>query len=189
MKLCPFTLRSYCLLDAGHLNSITLNTLLTMICLILFSLANSGGRLRHPAFPSPMMAAVAAAAAAHQANPAGVPIPQLLPMAGPFPGYPDPRMAAPMPHGPVGGGGGAPGGGGLIFSQEDVDTVLYGYAKHKAVDQLSGHALSGLRIGELSHGRGLPRSTYTYIAFQMVWHFNGDMLRYKLFAPILHCCR
>ena len=41
---------------------------------------------------------------------------------------------------------------GLVFSQEDLDMVLYGYARNKTSEQLPGHALSGLRLGDLSHG-------------------------------------
>ena len=40
----------------------------------------------------------------------------------------------------------------LMFTQEDVDMVLYGYARNKAAAQVPGHALSGLRTGELSYG-------------------------------------
>ena len=47
-----------------------------------------------------------------------------------------------------------------MFTMEEVDMVLYGYAKAKDVPStdrtgstsVSGHALSGLRIGELSYG-------------------------------------
>jgi hypothetical protein len=41
---------------------------------------------------------------------------------------------------------------GFMFSQEDLDMVLYGYTKNKVGEQLPGHALTGLRISELSHG-------------------------------------
>ncbi|XP_046334592.1 PR domain zinc finger protein 14-like isoform X1 [Haliotis rufescens] len=54
-----------------------------------------------------------------------------------------PRIAAPTPTFP---------GGGLCVSQEELDMVLYGYAKGKTGDQYHGHALSGLRIGDISHG-------------------------------------
>ena len=43
-------------------------------------------------------------------------------------------------------------GMGLLFTQDDLDMVLYGYVKSKSEDQLIGHSLSGLRVGELSYG-------------------------------------
>ncbi|XP_013402611.1 PR domain zinc finger protein 14 [Lingula anatina] len=42
--------------------------------------------------------------------------------------------------------------GGAMFSQEDLDMILYGYARNKINDHLPGHALSGLRISDISHG-------------------------------------
>lgn len=39
------------------------------------------------------------------------------------------------------------------FSQEEVDMVLYGYTKNKQGDKLNGHALSGLRLGDITHGK------------------------------------
>ena len=81
---------------------------------------------------------------------------------------------------------------GYMFSQQDVDTLLYGYARNKtdsqgahrptgpaaerdssemeetkattedAVDEkkskVTGHALSGLRINHLSHGKSINQS-------------------------------
>ena len=44
-------------------------------------------------------------------------------------------------------------GMGLCISQEDLDMVLYGYAKGKNGEQCHGHALSGLKIGDISHGK------------------------------------
>ncbi|XP_055958319.1 PR domain zinc finger protein 14 [Patella vulgata] len=41
---------------------------------------------------------------------------------------------------------------GFGFSQDEVDMILYGYTKSKAGDQCLGHALSCLRIGDLTHG-------------------------------------
>jgi hypothetical protein len=38
----------------------------------------------------------------------------------------------------------------FMFSQEDLDMILYGYAKNKVNEALPGHALSGLRIGQYS---------------------------------------
>ena len=35
----------------------------------------------------------------------------------------------------------------FMFNQEDLDMILYGYAKNKVNEALPGHALSGLRIG------------------------------------------
>jgi len=45
--------------------------------------------------------------------------------------------------------------GGAIFSQDDVDMALYGYARQRSttdLDHVVGHSLSGLRIGEFSYG-------------------------------------
>ena len=41
---------------------------------------------------------------------------------------------------------------GVVFSQEEVDMALYGYARSRE-KQGPGHALSGLRVGQLSHGK------------------------------------
>lgn len=80
------------------------------------------------------------------------PLPALVPMMHPFSPHPvpSPRSSTPQqapgmppPPGVL---------GGLVFSQEDLDMVLYGYARSKTNDQLPGHALSGLRLGDLSHG-------------------------------------
>ena len=38
------------------------------------------------------------------------------------------------------------------FSQEEVDSVLYGYTK-SSEEKYNGHALSGLRLGDISHGK------------------------------------
>ena len=43
----------------------------------------------------------------------------------------------------------------FMFSYEDLDTVLYGYAKNKVNEHLPGHALSGLRISDLSYGKNI----------------------------------
>ena len=48
--------------------------------------------------------------------------------------------------------GGTPFGVGFMFTQDDLDMALYGYAKNRGEDQVVGHSLSGLRIGELSYG-------------------------------------
>ncbi|KAK2151076.1 hypothetical protein LSH36_376g01019 [Paralvinella palmiformis] len=40
----------------------------------------------------------------------------------------------------------------VLFTQENLDMVLYGYAKANNRDHIPGYALSGLRLGELSHG-------------------------------------
>ncbi|XP_012943945.2 PR domain zinc finger protein 14-like [Aplysia californica] len=40
----------------------------------------------------------------------------------------------------------------LTFSQEELDMVLYGYTRGRSSDRYHGHALSGLKFGELSHG-------------------------------------
>lgn len=45
---------------------------------------------------------------------------------------------------------------GFTFSQDELDMVLYGYAKNSGSTgqlQIPGHALSGLKIGDLSHGK------------------------------------
>ena len=49
-----------------------------------------------------------------------------------------------------------------MFTMEEMDMVLYGYAKAKQETPSgggTGHALSGLRIGELSYGE------YSYILY------------------------
>lgn len=48
---------------------------------------------------------------------------------------------------------------GFLFTHEDVDMALYGYAKNRTDDQMIGHSLSGLRIGELTYGRSLCLAT------------------------------
>ena len=42
---------------------------------------------------------------------------------------------------------------GISFTQENIDMVLYGYARVRGNRHIPGHALSGLRIGELSYGK------------------------------------
>lgn len=76
--------------------------------------------------------------------PALVPLPPFHPP-GIIPG--DPRMMGPPLGYPT-----------FVFSQEDLDMVLYGYARGKpgSPGATQGHALSGLRIGELSYGEYLP---------------------------------
>ena len=66
-------------------------------------------------------------------------VPQPL---GPYPSLPSQQPLQPSPTFPVG----------LVFTQEELDMVLYGYARNKNGHQLPGHALSGLRIGQLSYG-------------------------------------
>ena len=69
-----------------------------------------------------------------------------------FPQMGDPRMMFPSPFmAPF---------PGLMFTQEDLDMVLYGYARNKVNEQLPGHALSGLRTGELSYGETSYRTKY-----------------------------
>lgn len=41
---------------------------------------------------------------------------------------------------------------GFEFVQSDLDVVLYGYVKAQVDNQFVGHALSGLRVGELTYG-------------------------------------
>ena len=43
----------------------------------------------------------------------------------------------------------------MLFTQENLDMVLYGYAKANSRDHIPGYALSGLRLGELSHGKSV----------------------------------
>ena len=74
-----------------------------------------------------------------------VPLPQV-------PGFPDPRAAAAVAAAAAAAGVAPVPYPGLMFSQEDVDMVLYGYARNRVNEHLPGHALSGLRIGELSYG-------------------------------------
>ncbi|KAK6174939.1 hypothetical protein SNE40_013493 [Patella caerulea] len=81
------------------------------------------------------------------------PQPQMLPFNSPvFPGVPMPHpslqqnmMSPRVPPLP-------PPFPGFGFSQDEVDMILYGYTKSKAGDQCLGHALSCLRIGDLTHG-------------------------------------
>ena len=92
-------------------------------------------------FRSPGFAAMLAA------NTRMPPLPNMtMPSSGMgFPQIPDPRtifpgaFVHPFPS--------------FMFTQEDLDMVLYGYARNKVNEQLPGHALSGLRTGELSYGR------------------------------------
>ena len=42
---------------------------------------------------------------------------------------------------------------GLAFTQEDLDMVLYGYARNRVRERFPGHAISGLRTSELNHGK------------------------------------
>ena len=45
-------------------------------------------------------------------------------------------------------------GSGFTFRQQDLDTVLYGYAKNRcAENDVRGHALSGLKTNQLSYGK------------------------------------
>lgn len=48
------------------------------------------------------------------------------------------------------------------FSQEEVDMVLYGYTKNKQGEKLNGHALSGLRLGDITHGDVFARGQDGY---------------------------
>ena len=76
--------------------------------------------------------------------PGPVPMPSLVPLPSPFhPGMMDPRAMGPPMGFPT-----------FVFTQEDLDMVLYGYARGKpgSPGASQGHALSGLRIGELSYG-------------------------------------
>lgn len=57
----------------------------------------------------------------------------------PSPGY-NPRVGPPL---------GIPTFG---FSREELDMVLYGYTKEKT-DKCKGHALSGIKSADLSHGK------------------------------------
>ncbi|CAH1788532.1 unnamed protein product [Owenia fusiformis] len=41
---------------------------------------------------------------------------------------------------------------GIMFTQEEVDMVLYGYARNKVTELSNGHALTGLRTNDLTHG-------------------------------------
>ncbi|GFO36741.1 PR domain Zinc finger protein 14-like [Plakobranchus ocellatus] len=50
---------------------------------------------------------------------------------------------------PVGGVCGM--GGSLTFTQAELDMVLYGYTKGRPSDRYHGHALSGLRLGSVTH--------------------------------------
>lgn len=117
----------------------------TLMCPFLFS-RYPGPNLMHPQFsPHPAI------------NMAAVPLPALpapspnLVHHKPFP----PRM----PQSTKTCLSGVPPAFQLIFSQEDVDMVLYGYARSSSA-HVPGHALSGLRIGHLSYGQ-----LYTLLLF------------------------
>ncbi len=94
--------------------------------------------------PAAFQAAAAAAAMLATRNPRPTAGPALLPP--PYGPCPQPVDLRPFPPGPS--PFQAP-----LFSQEDLDMVLYGYARNRAGEQITGHALSGLRIGELSYGK------------------------------------
>ena len=95
-------------------------------------------RFRSPGFAA-MMAANRMSMAPNMAaaNCAGPGFPQAGDPRGFFPGHMG-QMMTPFP--------------GLLFSQEDVDMVLYGYARTRVNEHLPGHALSGLRSSQLSYG-------------------------------------
>ena len=40
----------------------------------------------------------------------------------------------------------------FYFTQDDLDNVLYGYSRQSAGTNMCMHALSGLKIGEITHG-------------------------------------
>ncbi|KAJ8301881.1 hypothetical protein KUTeg_020868 [Tegillarca granosa] len=40
----------------------------------------------------------------------------------------------------------------FTFSQEDLDMSLYGYTRNRQHNKCNGHALSGLKLGDLNHG-------------------------------------
>lgn len=40
----------------------------------------------------------------------------------------------------------------FYFHQNDLDRVLYGYARQPGNPRLCMHALSGLKVGEITHG-------------------------------------
>ena len=66
-----------------------------------------------------------------------------LPLVPPFPfgqrlPYPN-FMGCPFPN--------------FMFTHEDLDMILYGYTKGQNPKNGQGHALSGLRVGELSYGK------------------------------------
>jgi len=41
----------------------------------------------------------------------------------------------------------------FYFHQDDLDKVLYGYARQPGHQHTSMHALSGLKVGDISHGK------------------------------------
>ncbi|XP_064637436.1 PR domain zinc finger protein 14-like isoform X2 [Lineus longissimus] len=90
-------------------------------------------------FRGPMMPAMSPCPMSHQ----NMPLKQSMPSPMPSPAHTKPMQEPPFAMQPF---------VGFMFSQDDLDMVLYGYAKNKVGEQLPGHALSGLRISELSHG-------------------------------------
>ena len=108
-------------------------------------------RFRAPSSTA-LAASMTAAATVGMIGPRRFPLPGLVPMHG-FPALGPDGRPFPGPPGPF---------PGFVFTQEDLDMVLYGYAKNKVTDQFPGHALSGLRIGELSYGE-LDMNVYQLI--------------------------
>jgi hypothetical protein len=41
----------------------------------------------------------------------------------------------------------------FYFNQDDLDNVLYGYTRQCGNPRMGVHALSGLKVGEISHGK------------------------------------
>lgn len=69
------------------------------------------------------------------------------------------------------------------FSQADVDSVLYGYTKNRD-KRCNGHAISNLRIGDLSHGKYRYTISYSLtsnsilflfwcVKFCCLWYIEG----------------
>lgn len=79
---------------------------------------------------------------------------------------------------------------GFEFSREDLDMVLYGYAKGKENHPSLGLALSGLRIGELSYGKW--SLFISFMKILIIMSISSNSLFYTLSVIItkssMHVC-
>eukprot|EP00106_Octopus_bimaculoides_P010424 XP_014777866.1 PREDICTED: PR domain zinc finger protein 14-like [Octopus bimaculoides] len=72
---------------------------------------------------------------------------------------------------------------GFTFTLEEVDMVLYGYAKCKMNEKYPGHALSGLRIGDLSHGLAIYQTTFAGAVHYGIFCTNTVISKGTRFGP------
>ena len=70
----------------------------------------------------------------------------------PVVGYGSPGVGSTIGAAPPAIVGGVSGlGGALVFTQAELDMVLYGYTRGSPSDRYHGHALSGLRLASVTH--------------------------------------